>query len=92
MTKALIRSLNRRGSQADKTPPVARRQKFSDPSICDRCGAVYTGKSKTEKIRMMEFSRLIWNGAQAAGQSLAILSIPSGVVGSATGEATGAGC
>ena len=45
MTKALIRSLNRRGSQSDKTPPVARKQKFSDPSICDRCGSVYTGKT-----------------------------------------------
>jgi hypothetical protein len=44
MTKALIRSLNRRGSQSDKTPPVARKQKFSDPSNCDCCGAVYTGK------------------------------------------------
>jgi NMD protein affecting ribosome stability and mRNA decay len=45
MTKALIRSLNRRGSQSDKTPPVARKLKFSDPSICQRCGAVYTQKT-----------------------------------------------
>jgi hypothetical protein len=45
MTKALIRSLNRRGSQSDKTPPVGRKQRFSDPSVCDRCGAVYTGKT-----------------------------------------------
>jgi NMD protein affecting ribosome stability and mRNA decay len=52
MTKALIRSLNRRGSQSDKTPPVARKQKFSDPSICDRCGAVYTGKTWRRGRRM----------------------------------------
>ncbi len=45
MTKALIRSLNRRGTQSDKTPPVARKQKFNDPSICQRCGAVYTEKT-----------------------------------------------
>lgn len=45
MTKALIRSMNRRGSRSDKTPPVAQKQKFSEPSICDRCGAVYSGKS-----------------------------------------------
>jgi NMD protein affecting ribosome stability and mRNA decay len=45
MSKGLIRSLNRRGSQSDKTPPVARKQTFSDPSICNRCGAVYTGKT-----------------------------------------------
>ena len=45
MSKALIRSMNRRGAQSDKTPPVGRKQVFSDPSICDLCGAVYTGKS-----------------------------------------------
>ncbi len=45
MSKALIRSMNRRGSRSDKTPPVARKQEFSDPSICERCGAVYSGKS-----------------------------------------------
>jgi hypothetical protein len=45
MSKALIRSMNRRGTESDKTPPVARQQKFRDPSICDRCGAVYTGKT-----------------------------------------------
>ena len=45
MTKALIRSMNRCGSRSDKSPPVAQKQKFSDPSICDRCGAVYSGKT-----------------------------------------------
>ncbi len=45
MTKALIRSMSRRGSQSDKTPPAARKQQFGDPSICDRCGAVYSKKT-----------------------------------------------
>ncbi len=45
MSKALIRSLNRRGTRSDQTPPVAQKQSFSDPSICERCGAVYSGKS-----------------------------------------------
>jgi NMD protein affecting ribosome stability and mRNA decay len=45
MTKALIRSLNRRGAKSDKSPPVTRGQSFSDPSICERCGAVYAAKS-----------------------------------------------
>lgn len=45
MSKALIRSTNRRGSRSDKSPPVARKQTFIDPSICERCGAVYTGKT-----------------------------------------------
>ena len=45
MNKGLTRSLDRRGTRSDKTPPVARKQKFSDPSVCDRCGAVYTDKT-----------------------------------------------
>jgi len=45
MNKGLVRSLDRRGSRSDRSPPVAQKQKFSDPSICDRCGAVYSGKS-----------------------------------------------
>lgn len=45
MNKGLVRSLDRRGTRSDKSPAVAQKQKFSDPSICDRCGAVYTGKS-----------------------------------------------
>ena len=45
MTKSLIRSMNRRGSQSDKSPAVARKLTFSDPSICQRCGAVYTDRT-----------------------------------------------
>ncbi len=45
MNKGLIRSMNRRGSRSDKSPPVARKQKFTEPSICDRCGAVFSGKA-----------------------------------------------
>jgi len=45
MNKGVVRSLDRRGTRSDKSPPVAQKQKFNDPSICDRCGAVYSGKS-----------------------------------------------
>ena len=45
MNKGLTRSLDRRGSRSDKTPHVAQKQKFKEPSICDRCGAVYSGKT-----------------------------------------------
>lgn len=45
-SKSLIRSLNRRGAKADKTPPVARKALApNDPSICYRCGAIYTNKT-----------------------------------------------
>jgi hypothetical protein len=45
MNKGLVRSKDRRGARSDKSPPVAKKQRFADPSICDRCGAVYSGKS-----------------------------------------------
>ena len=44
MSKALIRSMNRRGSRSDKSPLVTQKLKFSDPSLCDRCGALYSEK------------------------------------------------
>ena len=44
--KGLIRSLDRKGTGFDKSPPVARRGgTFRDPSICERCGAIYERKS-----------------------------------------------
>src|SRR5271169_976616 len=43
--KGLIRSKDRRGSRSDMSPPVTRRARFNDPSICDRCGAVYSAKT-----------------------------------------------
>jgi hypothetical protein len=40
--KGLIRSLNRKGASFDKKPAVARRGGvFREPSVCERCGAVY---------------------------------------------------
>lgn len=44
MSKGLIRSLDRRGTRSDMSPPVARKQTFRDPSVCDRCAAVYSAK------------------------------------------------
>jgi len=43
--KGLIRSLDRRGSRSDMSPPVVRKAEFPDPSVCDRCGAVYSKKT-----------------------------------------------
>jgi NMD protein affecting ribosome stability and mRNA decay len=41
--KALFRSLNRKGSRDDKSPPPALRAP-ADPAVCVKCGAVYTRK------------------------------------------------
>jgi NMD protein affecting ribosome stability and mRNA decay len=43
--KGLIRSLNRRGTKADKSPPVARKTSLKEPAVCERCGAVYERKT-----------------------------------------------
>ncbi len=40
--RGLIRSLSRRGTRKDKAPPVAHLNlKFKEPTICDKCGAIY---------------------------------------------------
>jgi hypothetical protein len=43
--KGLIRSLDRRGSRSDMSPPVTRKATFVEPSVCDRCGAVYSNRT-----------------------------------------------
>ncbi len=43
--KGLIRAMDKRGARADMSPPVTRKASFRDPSICDRCGAVYSAKT-----------------------------------------------
>ncbi len=51
--RGLIRSLNRRGSRDDKAPPVAHLNlKFKEPTICDRCGAVYLRKTWRQRRRL----------------------------------------
>jgi hypothetical protein len=45
-SRGLIRSLNRSGVRDDKSPAVVRKTREpSDPSICERCGAVYSRKT-----------------------------------------------
>lgn len=44
--KGLIRSLNRRGTRSNQKPPVAlKTPEPSDPTVCERCGAVYSQKT-----------------------------------------------
>ena len=41
--KGLIRSLNRRGTRSNQKPSVAlKTPEPSDPTVCQRCGAVYS--------------------------------------------------
>jgi hypothetical protein len=52
--KGLIRSMDRRGSRSDMSPPVTRKLQFRDPSICDRCGAVYSARTWRRPRRLAE--------------------------------------
>ncbi len=45
-SRGLIRSLNRSAVRDDKSPAVVRKAKTpKDPSICERCGAIYERKT-----------------------------------------------
>lgn len=51
--KGLIRSLNRRGTKTQKSPPVARKARaYRDPSICDACGSIYTARTWRQARRL----------------------------------------
>ncbi len=44
--KGLRRSLDRRGTRSDMSPPVAQKERApEDPSVCDVCGSIYTAKT-----------------------------------------------
>ena len=46
MTKGLIRSGNRRGVRADKSPAVARKTpRLREPAVCRRCGSVFVRRT-----------------------------------------------
>jgi hypothetical protein len=69
--KGLIRSLNRRGAKADKSPPVARRTAgLKEPAVCERCGAVYSRKTwrKDRRPGIDILARATWTVCPACKQ------------------------
>jgi len=69
--KGLIRSLNRRGTRGDKTPAVARNIAPQDPTICERCGAVYSRKTwrQTRAVSQTMMARAAWAVCPACEQT-----------------------
>lgn len=62
-SKGLIRSLVRRAVRSSKSPSVARKGPvFRDPTVCDRCGAVYTRRSwrQGRKLTGALLTRAAW--------------------------------
>lgn len=92
--KGLVRSKDRRGSRSDMSPPVTRRAEFRDPSICDRCGAVYSAKTWRRGRRLSEelVKRATWVHCPGCAQAEAgeyhgriLIELPQGAA--ATAEA-----
>jgi hypothetical protein len=51
----MIRSLARRGARKDKSPPVAQKNiKLAEPSVCEKCGAVYARRTWRQDRRVTE--------------------------------------
>ncbi len=72
--KGLIRSLSRKGSRSDKSPTVAvkrrRGQAPKEPSICQRCGAVYSRKrwGRREALPQELLAKAAWVECPACEQ------------------------
>jgi hypothetical protein len=70
-TKGLIRSLNRRGTRTDKVLPVAAKHPVADPTVCERCGAVFTRKTwrQGRKVDEALLARAAWAVCPACEQT-----------------------
>jgi NMD protein affecting ribosome stability and mRNA decay len=72
MTKALIRSLNRRGSRSEKSPPPAQKsRRTAGPTICKHCGASFVRKEwRTDhKVTMAYLDRAVWRLCPACSET-----------------------
>lgn len=69
--KGLIRSHNRRGTRTDKVLPVAAKNPTHDPTVCERCGAVFTRKTwrQNRKVDHALLARATWAVCPACKQT-----------------------
>jgi NMD protein affecting ribosome stability and mRNA decay len=70
--KGLIRSLNRRGTVSDKSPPVARKAaRPVEPTVCDRCGAIFLNKTWRQRRRLGAglLERAAWSTCPGCAQA-----------------------
>jgi NMD protein affecting ribosome stability and mRNA decay len=70
-SKGLIRSLNRSGVRDDKSPAVVRKAKIpKEPSICERCGAVFERKTwrSDRKVTEQLMAKADWTICPACEQ------------------------
>jgi len=70
--KGLIRSRSRRGSRSTKKPRVAAKaEPRTDPTVCDRCGAVFTRQTwrRERAITHALLARAVWRTCPACRQA-----------------------
>ncbi len=69
--KGLIRSLSRKGTRSDKSPPVERKISLREPAVCEKCGAIYQRKTwRTErKPSVALLDKAIWTVCPACKQA-----------------------
>ena len=69
--KGLIRALSRRGTRSDKSPPVAAKSAFHQPTVCERCGAVFSHKTwrQGRPITQTVLARAAWTTCPACTQA-----------------------
>jgi NMD protein affecting ribosome stability and mRNA decay len=71
-SKALIRSLNRRGTRSNMSPLVAQKERTpQDPSVCDICGSVYTAKTwrRNRPLPAKLINAAVWTVCPACKQA-----------------------
>jgi len=71
--KALIRSMNRSGSRTGKTVGAARHKQYREPTVCERCGAVYSRRTwrRGRAISHERMAEAAWDTCPACQQTRA---------------------
>jgi len=70
--KGLIRSLNRRGTRANMSPPVVRKTaRLKEPAICERCAAIFQRKTWRSGRKLTEtlLESATWTVCPACAQT-----------------------
>jgi hypothetical protein len=69
-SKAMIRSLDRRGTRSSMSPPVAQKQPPpADPSVCEICGSVYSARTwRHRRVPEKSLSTVAWTVCPACKQ------------------------
>ncbi len=71
MSKSLIRSLNRRGTRSEKSPPAGLTRRTPPTTACHGCGGLFARKTWRNDHRVREglYDRVVWRLCPACRQA-----------------------